>query len=41
VRTGFWQGSVREGDHVEYPGLDERITLKWVFKKLDWGEGID
>jgi hypothetical protein len=25
---GFWWGNLREGDNLEDPGLDERITLK-------------
>jgi hypothetical protein len=28
---------VREGDHLEDTGVDERIILKWIFEKFqDW-----
>jgi hypothetical protein len=30
---------VREGDHLEDPGLDVRVILKWIFERL--GVGID
>jgi hypothetical protein len=31
--TVFWWGNLRERDHLEYPGLDGRIKLRWIFRK--------
>jgi hypothetical protein len=35
--TGFWRGNLRERDHWGDPGIDERIILRWIFRKWDVG----
>jgi hypothetical protein len=35
VCTGFWWGSLREGDHWEDPDVDGRIILRGIFRNLE------
>jgi hypothetical protein len=35
VYTGFRWGKLRERDHLEDPGIDGRIILRWIFRKWD------
>jgi hypothetical protein len=37
VYTGFAWGNVRERDHLEDPGVDGMIILRWIFRKWDLG----
>ena len=32
-------GKPEERDHLEDPGVDERIILRWIFRKWDVGAG--
>ena len=32
-----WRGNLREGDHVDDPGLDGKIILNWICEKWDGG----
>jgi len=41
MHTGIWWGHVSERDHLEDPGVGVNIILKWLFKKLDEGHGLD
>jgi hypothetical protein len=33
VYTGFWWRNLKERDHLEYPGVDGRMILRWIFRK--------
>ena len=37
VYTGFWCGNLWERNHVEDPGIDGRIILRWIFRYWDVG----
>ena len=38
VSTGFSWGNVRERDHLEDPGIDGMVILRWFIKK--WYLGV-
>ena len=40
VYTVFWWRNLRERDHLEDPGVDGRIILRWILRKWDVG-GLD
>jgi len=37
VHNGFWWGNLREINHLEDPGIDGRIILRWMFRKWEGG----
>jgi len=39
VYIGVWWGNLKKKDHMEDPGVDGRIILRWIFRK--WGRGLD
>jgi hypothetical protein len=30
-----------ERDHLGDPKIDEKIKLRWIFRKFDWGRCMD
>ena len=42
MRTGFWWGNLRVRAHLEDPGVNGRIILKWIFSRwVAGGGGMD
>ena len=37
VCTGFWRENVSDTDHLEDPGVDGRVILRWILRKWDMG----
>jgi hypothetical protein len=36
MRTKFWLESLKERNHSEDLGTDERIVLQWILEKQGW-----
>jgi hypothetical protein len=34
-------GNLKERGHLEKPGVDGRIIIRWIFRKLMWGHELD
>jgi hypothetical protein len=41
VHTWLYWGNLREEDHLKDTGVDGRIILKWIFKRLGGGRRLD
>ena len=41
VHTRFLWGKPEVKSHLEDPGVDGRIILRWIFSKWDMGHGLD
>jgi hypothetical protein len=41
VHRGFWLGNLSERGHLEDPGLNGKIILKWIFEKMFGGGDMD
>jgi len=39
--TGFWRGYLMDRDHLGDPGVNWRIILRWIFRKLNVEYGLD
>jgi hypothetical protein len=37
VHTGYWWGNMKKRGHLEDPGVDGKIMLRWIFRKRDAG----
>ena len=34
---GFWLGKLRRRDHMEDPGINGRLRIKWIFRTWELG----
>jgi hypothetical protein len=35
----FWWRNLRDRNHFEYPGVDGRIIVRWIYRKWNLGGG--
>jgi len=38
---GCGGGNLGGRDYLEHPGVDGKIILRYIFRKWDWGHGLD
>ena len=41
MHRGFWWGDLRERDHLQNLGVDERMMLSSVLEFIGWGRVVD
>jgi len=41
MHSGFWWKNLRDTGHLEDPGIDGRIILRWIFRNWNEGHALD
>ena len=41
LHAGFWWSTLRAKDHLEDPGINGSLILRWIFRKWNGRHGLD